>query len=165
MREASRTGFLDAPAALPCGPKRIRMGTDRMTLTVADAERILRDNFAPWIQDLGIVFDAVGDGQATLRVASSERLKRTGDIVCGQALMALADTAMVFAVASAAGGLVPMTTVSQNTTFLRPAGPADVSAVARVVRLGRSVVYGEITLHCGDAARPVAHATTTYMLL
>jgi uncharacterized protein (TIGR00369 family) len=133
--------------------------------TIVDAETAYKKGFAPWVQDLNIQFDDIGDGSATLRVPPSERLNRFGGMVCGQAIMALADTAMVFAVASSTGGFVPMTTVSQSSSFLRPATDADLVAVARVIKRGRQIVYGEVNLYTGDPDKPVAHITSTNMLL
>src|SRR4051812_50209664 len=68
-------------------------------------------------------------------MAFSERLCRSGGVVCGQALMALADTAMVIAILSANRGFRPMTTVDQTTHFLKAVTSSDVLADARVVRL------------------------------
>ena len=64
-----------------------------------------------------------------------------------------------------------MTTVQLNASFLRPvaadAGSARVTAT--VLRLGKSLVFGEIRIHTRDARRGedvlAAHATTTYALL
>ena len=83
------------------------------------ASRFLRDNFAPWVLDLGLVIEAfetaapagaVADWQpgAILRMPFSERLCRVGGILSGQALMALADTAAVFALAAAMGQFRPI---------------------------------------------------------
>ena len=132
---------------------------------IGQAETLLREKFAPWVKDLGIAFETVGNGAATLRVPASEKLNRVGGTVCGQAIMALADTAMVFAVASAAGGFVPMTTVTQTSSFLRPASAADLLARASIVKRGRSLVYGEVHLYTDSPDKPVAHVTSTYMLL
>ena len=65
--------------------------------------------------------DAAADWQpgALLRMPFSERLCRNGGIVCGQALMAFADTAMVIANLAANRGYRPMTTVDQTTHFMR----------------------------------------------
>jgi uncharacterized protein (TIGR00369 family) len=133
--------------------------------TVAEADRLLEENFAPWVQDLAISFENIGDGSITLRVPPSVRLNRQGGTVCGQAIMALADTAMVFAVASAVGGFVPMTTVNQTASFLRPAADADLLAEARIIKRGKAIMYGEVTLHTGTPDKPIAHVTSTYMLL
>ena len=133
--------------------------------SLADARSLLKEGFAPWIQDLDISFDSINDGIATLRVPPSPKLNRLGGMVCGQVIMSLADTTMVFAIASSVGKLVPMTTVSQTSAFLRPATDDDLVAVARVIKRGRQIVYGEINLYTGDPDKPVAHVTNTNMLL
>ncbi len=63
-------------------------------------------------------------------------------------------------------GFRPMTTVQLQTSFLRPiAGDSGSARVAaRVLRMGRKLVFGEV--HISDAAQTLAaHATTTYALL
>src|SRR5450756_1277647 len=82
---------------------------------IEEARRVLGNVFAPWVRDLGLSVggvesdpppDAPADWQpgAILRMAFSERLCRHGGIVCGQALMALADTSMVIAIHAAIRG-------------------------------------------------------------
>lgn len=51
--------------------------------TVEVAKSLLRENFAPWIQDLNIGFDMLADGQAILRVPVSTKLNREGGTICG----------------------------------------------------------------------------------
>ena len=60
--------------------------------------------------------------------------------------MALADTAMVIAILAANRGYRPMTTVDQTTHFMRAVTQSDVLADARVVRLGRTMSFGRVTL-------------------
>ncbi len=135
------------------------------TFDVATANRILKENFAPWIQEMDIHFDLIANGSATLRVPQSERFNRVGGTICGQAIMTLADTAMVFAISSALGEFVPMTTVSQSTSFLRPASDADLIAHARIIKPGRTLMYGEVSLYTQSPEKPVSHVTSTYMLV
>lgn len=148
-----------------CAGAQRNQGGQMSEITVAEADRFLKENLAPWVQDLDITFENIGDGSITLRVPPSDRLNRLGGMVCGQAIMALADTAMVFAVASAAGGFVPMTTVNQTSSFLRPAADADLIAEARIVKRGKTLMYGEVNLHTGIPEKLIAHVTSTYMLL
>ena len=68
-----------------------------------------------------------------------------GEVVCSQALMALADTAMVIACSAAWNGYRPMSTIDQTTHFLRPVN-FDVIADARVVRIGRNTSFGRVML-------------------
>jgi uncharacterized protein (TIGR00369 family) len=131
----------------------------------ATAERILTDVFAPWVQDLNLSVENLDQEGAVLRMRFSEKLCRDNGVICGQALMSLADTAMVFAVSSAGGAYRPMTTVDQTMHFLRPAANADVMADARVVRLGRTMAFGSVTLTTDGDTRPVAMAQLAYALL
>jgi uncharacterized protein (TIGR00369 family) len=141
-----------------------------------EARRVLGDVFAPWVQDLGLSIErldtsppagAAPDWQpgATLRMAFSERLCRSGGIVCGQALMALADTAMVIAILAANRGFRPMTTVDQTTHFLKAVASSDVLADARVVRLGRTMSFGRVTLLAAADSRPVAMVSSAFAML
>src|SRR3954447_15086634 len=143
---------------------------------LAEAERILREVFAPWVQDLGLSIKqletspppgAPPDWQpgATLRMAFSERLCRNGGVVCGQALMALADTAMVIAILAANRGFRPMTTVDQTTHFMRAVTSSDVLADARVVRLGRTMSFGRVTLSSAADDKTVAMVSSAFAML
>ncbi len=133
--------------------------------TIDVAEEILQANFAPWILDLSIHFVSIDEGQVVLQVPVSEKLNRQGGTVCGQAIMAVADTAIVFAISSALDNFSPMTTVSQSTSFLRAAADKDLVAHASIIKLGRTIVYGEVNIYTDAPEKPVAHITSTYMLL
>jgi uncharacterized protein (TIGR00369 family) len=129
------------------------------------AERLLGQVFAAWVQALDLSVEEIGADGAILRMRFSERLCRDNGVVCGQAIASLADTAMVFAVSAASGGYRPMTTVDQTVHFLRPIANADALAVARVLRLGRSMAFGQVTIVAEGDARPAATAQTAYALL
>jgi len=143
---------------------------------IEEARRVLGDVFAPWVQDLGLSIGTLecdpppGAGTdwqpgAVLRMAFSERLCRHGGIVCGQALMALADTSMVIAILAANRGYRPMTTVDQTTHFMRAVTSSDVLADARVVRLGRTMSFGRVTLSSATDNKPVAIVSSAFAML
>ncbi|MGW1890051.1 PaaI family thioesterase [Streptomyces sp. NPDC002004] len=136
-----------------------------MTLSVAAADKILSDNFAPWVLELGLGVVEAGDRHAVLRLPWSDRLAREGGGLSGQALMAAADTATVIAVSSARGGFVPMTTVQQSTTFQRAVTGADVLVEARISRLGKRMAFVDITMTAEGEEEPAARASTVYALL
>ncbi|MFI6103640.1 PaaI family thioesterase [Streptomyces sp. NPDC051310] len=136
-----------------------------MTLEIAEAEKILAGNFAPWVLELGLSVVETGDAHAVLRLPWDERLAREGGGLSGQALMAAADTATVIAVSSARGAFVPMTTVQQSTSFQRMVAGADVLVDARITKLGRRMAFAEITLTAEGEAGPAARASTVYALL
>ena len=136
-----------------------------MPFDKAAATALLKTVFAQWVQDLDLSIESVDAERAVLRMRFSDKLCRDNGVVCGQALMSLADTAMVSAISSAAGEYFPMTTVDQTIHFLRPAMRADLLADARVIRLGRTMAFGSVSIRTIDDERPVALAQTAYALM
>lgn len=126
------------------------------------ASATLVEHFAPWVRALDLTIEHVGDTDATLRMRFHDDLCRSGGIISGQALSALADTAMVFAIASASRGMRAMATIDLHTTFMRPVVNADVIAHARVERLGRTMAFAHVTMRAGEAI--VATAVGTFAL-
>jgi uncharacterized protein (TIGR00369 family) len=126
----------------------------------------LRSVFAPWVQELDLRVVDAGDGHVTLELPVAARHVHGGGVLCGQTMMAAADTAMVLAVMTRLGGFKPMTTVQLQTSFLRPiAGDAGkVKLEARVLRMGKTIVFGEVGL-LNAKGETAAHTTTTYALL
>ena len=129
-------------------------------------EHALTTVFAEWVRalDLRVLEASAGDVLLALPVTAMH--VHSGGVMSGQTLMAAADTAMVLAVMSKLGAFRPMTTVQLQTTFLRPI-PADAGFAnvhARVLRIGKTLAFGDIQITHGDAVL-AAHATTTYALL
>jgi len=132
----------------------------------AQLEHALQTVFADWVKELDLHVVAANAGEVELALPIVPRHVHAGNVVCGQTLMAAADTAMVLAIMTRVGGFKPMTTVQLQTSFLRPI-PADAGAakvIARVLRMGRNLVFGEIAITTADN-QLAAHATTTYALL
>ena len=137
--------------------------------TAADIEMLeeaLAGMVAPWVRALGFRVAEAHAGQVLLRLPVTPSLVHGGGVLCGQALMAAADTAMVLAVMTRLGGFKPMTTVQLQTSFLKPVpgSSAHAEVLARVLRMGKSLIFGEILMHT-DTGDLAAHATTTYALL
>jgi len=136
------------------------------TMTPAQLQDLLATMFAPWVQELGLIVRAVEPDGVMLELPVAPRHVHGGGVLCGQTLMATADTAMVLAVSAQLGGFRPMTTVQLQTSFMRPV-PKDVrevTVVARVLKPGRQLFFGEIECLLPDG-KLAAHATTTYALL
>jgi len=96
----------------------------------------------------------------------SDRLCRAGDMICGQALMSLVDTCMVFVCYTGLQQYRNCATVNQNTSFLRPAINTDVMAHGKVIKAGRTLVFGEVTLYpVNDPARPLCTGNLTYAVI
>jgi uncharacterized protein (TIGR00369 family) len=125
----------------------------------------LAEYFAPWVQQLGLRVEDFDAQSVTLRLPRSDALSRVGGMLCGQAMMAAADTAMVLALINQFGNFRPCTTVQMNTTFLKPLFNQDCLVQARVLRAGKTLAFGEIDLRGADDGKSVCRASVTYALL
>ena len=120
--------------------------------------------FAPWITAMGLEVLTVEPGQVKLKLPVKREFVHVGGVMCGQAAMAAADTAMVLAMMAELGEFKPMTTVQLQTSFLRPVSGDHCIITARVLRSGKSLAFGTIDIANPDG-RLAAQATTTYALL
>jgi acyl-coenzyme A thioesterase PaaI-like protein len=138
------------------------------------ADRLLISLLPGWLQDLGLLAEAVESGRpagapadwqpgAVIRLPFSRKLSRDG-VICPQALMAVADTAMTLACSAAWNGYRPMSVVDQTMHFLRPVN-FDVLADARVVRIGRNNTFGRVMLSSAVDGRQVGMVSSTYVML
>jgi uncharacterized protein (TIGR00369 family) len=125
----------------------------------------LTDFFAPWVQQLALKVESFDADSVTLRLPQSTELSRIGGMLCGQAMMAAADTAMVLALVNHFGEFRQCTTVQMNTTFLRPLSNQDALVQGRLVRAGKSLAFGEIDIRGADDGKSVCRASVTYALL
>jgi len=65
----------------------------------------------------------------------------------------------------AAIGPVPLAvTINLNINFLRKPGRCDLTAEARLLKLGKRLATGEVTLRCEGEKEAVAHVTATYSI-
>jgi acyl-coenzyme A thioesterase PaaI-like protein len=138
------------------------------------AGRRLTEVFAPGVQDLNLLVEAVEAGRpvgasadwlpgVVVRLPFSSKLCR-GGVVCPQALLAFADAAMTLACAAAWNAYRPMSVVDQTMHFLRPVN-FDVLADARIVRAGRTTSFGRVTLSSAVDRRPVGMVSSAYAML
>jgi acyl-coenzyme A thioesterase PaaI-like protein len=134
-------------------------------VTTQQLQQALADLFAPWVQALNLRVEGFGPAEATLRLPQSDQLSRVGGMLCGQAMMAAADTAMVLALISHFGSFKPCSTVQLSSTFLKPLSGQDALITARVLRAGKSMAFGEIDICGADDGKSVFRASTTYALM
>lgn len=133
-----------------------------------DADKLqaaLAEYFAPWVQALGLKVESFEAGSVTLRLPQNPDLSRVGGMLCGQAMMAASDTAMVLALITQFGEFRPCTTVQLNSSFLKPLSGQDALVQARVLRAGKALAFGEIDIRGADDGKSVSRASTTYALL
>jgi uncharacterized protein (TIGR00369 family) len=141
---------------------------------VQAAGRLITKVFAPWVHELALLVESVEavrpagalpDWQpgAVVRLPFSKNICADGEAVCSQALLALADSAMVIACSAAWNGYRAMSTIDQTTHFLRPA-TFDVIADARVVRIGRNTSFGRVMMLDAAEKRPVGMVASAYSM-
>ena len=124
---------------------------------------ILPEVFAPWIQDLGPEVVSIGDDVMRFTIPENDRLVRIGGIVCGQALVSFADTAMVLALSARIDGFRPVSTVDLVTSFMKPVRNAGVWCDVEILRLGRQMAFLRAVL--GETGgTPATAVNGTYML-
>jgi uncharacterized protein (TIGR00369 family) len=135
-------------------------------MTIAELQALYAEVFAEWVRELELEVRAADGDTVTLALPVRARHVHAGGVVCGQTLMAAADTALVLAISHKLGGFRPQTTVQLQTSFLRAVGKdvPEVAVEARVLKAGRSLVFGDVTLRLPDG-QVAAHATSTSALL
>ena len=55
-------------------------------------------------------------------------------------------------------------TVNLNINFLSRPEPRDILAEGRIVKLGKRLAFGEVTLYSEGKPDPVAHVTASYSI-
>lgn len=132
-------------------------------ITQQDFAAVIRD-LVPYVGQLGIRVDSIGFGTISLIMPPSPQLLRPGGTITGPALMALADIAMYGLVMSRLGRVDLAVTTSLTINFLQRPAPAEIHAAGRLLKLGKRLAVGEVTMHSTDLVDPVAHAVVTYSL-
>ena len=111
-----------------------------------------------------MLVEEVGPQSARVRLRAAARHLRPGGTLSGASMMALADLA-IYAALLGEIGLVPLAvTTSLAVNFLRKPPLADLLAEARLLKVGKTLAFGEILLHSEGDSRVVAHCTSTYSI-
>ncbi len=109
--------------------------------------------------------EEVGDGTATVVHPVGTQHLRPGNTVSGPLLMTVADVALYIAILGAIG-IVPLTvTTSLTINFLRKPSPdRPITAVCKLIKVGRTLAVGEVSLYSDRNEAMVAHAVGTYSI-
>lgn len=131
-------------------------------MTAAEVAEFLEREF-PQIDHLGLRIEALEDGRARVRLPRHESQLRPGGTVSGPTMMTLADASMYALLLGMLGPVALAVTTSLTINFLRRPEPADLVAEVKLLKLGRRLAVGEVTIYCGGA-EPVAHVVATYSI-
>ena len=132
---------------------------------VKEADNFLKNVTAPWVQDLNLRVDSVSQWHCKFTLNYNERLVRSGDTICGQAIVSAADTAMIVAVISAIGKYQNITTVDIVCKYLRPLMKKGGLLETDILKLGLRLVVGRITIKDIESEKLAAEISCTYARL
>ncbi len=124
---------------------------------------IARDG-VPYVGQLGVSVDAWEAGHVRLRLPYSDLIRRPGGTICGPALMGLADITLYGVVMSLLGRADLAVTTDLTFHFLSKPDPADVLAEGKILKLGRRLAVGEVSMTSEDNSRLVCQAVGSYAI-
>jgi acyl-coenzyme A thioesterase PaaI-like protein len=87
---------------------------------------------------------------------------RPGGTMSGPAMMFLADIAVYIALLGEIGWKPLAVTNQLNIHFLRKPPPGDLVADCRLLKVGKRLAMGDVSIRGADAQDIVAHATVSY---
>src|ERR1700722_1701502 len=133
-----------------------------MTLACSSDELKQLLNDVAFTRNFGFVLHNIADGQSSIDVPFQEEFERPGGIVSGQVFMAAADVAMWLAIKTKLGLADSSVTVEMKTNFLSGAKKEGFRCTAKVLKVGRRLIYG--VAECLDKnGKLLTHHTLTYI--
>ena len=112
----------------------------------------------------GVSILEVRHGFCRVRQAFKPSSLRPGGTISGPTMMALADFAMYVGVLASIGPVPLAVTINLNINFLRKPAARDLIAECRLLKLGKRLAVGEVTIVSDGVEEPVAHVTSTYSI-
>ena len=123
--------------------------------------QFLQQFFSPSLERCEI--EEVTDKGSTLLWHVGEVDLRPGGTISGPTMMALADFALYVAILGEIGIIGLAVTTNMNINFLRkPSGGVDIRGIAKLMKVGKALIVGEVWIYSIDSDEPVAHVTGTY---
>lgn len=133
-----------------------------MKLAVTERELQLLLSEVAFTHQYGFALHSIDDGVCTLEVPFQAVFERPGGVVSGQVFMAAADVAMWLAIMTRLGVRDRSVTAEMKTNFLHGARQEPFLCTAKVVKLGKRLIYG--VAECVNAqGKLLTHHTITYI--
>lgn len=128
-----------------------------------ELEEFLKTHF-PQMDDFPLRIESIEGKSLRLRLLYREMHLRPGGTISGPALMTLADTAVYLLTLAHIGPVALAVTTNLNINFLRKPEPKDVIAETKLLKLGKRLAVGEVTMYSDGEDEMIAHATVTYSI-
>ena len=132
-------------------------------MSAEELEQFLYSHF-PDTAHRALSVELVDKNFARVRLHYHDRHLRPGGTISGPSLMMLADMAMYMALLGMIGPVALAVTTNLNINFLRKPAQADVIGECKLLKLGKRLAVGEVTMYSEGDEEPVAHATVTYSI-
>lgn len=111
------------------------------------------------------IVESFDEDSITIRRKVDATDLRPGGTVSGPTMMGLADCAIYVAILREIGLVALAVTTSLNINFLRkPVANKDILGVCRLLKLGKSLAIGEVTIYSEGDDKPIAHSVGTYSI-
>ncbi|WP_233243668.1 PaaI family thioesterase [Bacterioplanes sanyensis] len=109
--------------------------------------------------------DDVGERSATVRKKIAFEHLRPGGTVSGPVMMEVADTALYVAILHEIGLVALAVTTNLNINFLnKPVADKDLVARCQLIKVGKTLIIGDVFIYSDGQDAPVAHAVGTYSI-
>ena len=134
--------------------------TKKTAVSKPELRRLLTD--LPFVRAYGFCVHSISPGECVLSVPFQQAFERPGGIVSGLVFMAAADVAMWLAIKTLLGSDDGCVTAEMKTSFLAAAKQQDFRCRARILKLGKRLIYG--VAECRNLDRKLlTHHTLTYI--
>lgn len=141
------------------------MADNKPAMDIAALEAFLSREFPQAFHPAsGLSIEKVWFGGSRVRQAFRDHFIRPGGTISGPTMMMLADFALYVAVLAAIGPVGLAVTTNLNINFLRRPEQCDITAEARILKLGKRLAVLECSIFSDGVAEPVAHVTSTYSI-
>ena len=130
-----------------------------------ELERLLEAEFPETFNPgTGLVILEIWHGGCRVRQGFHNHSLRPGGTISGPAMMLLADVSVYVAVLASIGWTPLAVTTSLNINFLKKPAPAALEAECRLLKIGKRLAVGEVSIRSEGEEDLVAHATSTYSI-
>lgn len=111
------------------------------------------------------IIETVGDKSAVVRQTIGFDELRPGGTVSGPVLMTVADCALYVAILGEIGIIPLAVTTSLSINFMRkPSSSKDIIGECSLLKVGKSLIVGEVSLFSEGDSKAVAHVVGTYSI-
>lgn len=134
-----------------------------MKMSTAELEAFLDREF-PQMRPMRLRIEHWDGAMLRLAMPIGEQNLRPGGTVSGPAMMTLVDCAAYLLLLGLIGPVALAVTTNLNINFLRKPAMGELTAMATMLKLGKTLAICEVAIHSAGVDEPVAHSVLTYAI-